>query len=170
MHYFLNGGLLSFDTGFGFWVFVTTIFFLIAMNKWLVPPIMSALKEREERIRDSMETAEKALAQAEEISKNNEKALKEAEVIAQKIRKEAIEDAEKLREERIEKATKDAEKLLENARLKIEQEKKSALKELRNQVAELAVQSASIIIKSELDKKKSQHLVDSFIKDLSKNN
>ncbi|MCC5940952.1 MAG: F0F1 ATP synthase subunit B [Balneolaceae bacterium] len=170
MHYFLNGGLLSFDTGFGFWVFVTTLIFLFAMNKWLVPPIMSALKEREERIRDSMETAEKALAQAEEISKNNEKALKEAEVIAQKIRKEAIEDAEKLREERIDKATKDAEKLLENARLKIEQEKKSALKELRNQVAELAVQSASIIIKSELDKKKSQHLVDSFINDLSKNN
>lgn len=170
MHYFLNGGLLSFDTGFGFWVFITTIIFLWAMNKWLVPPIMSALKEREDRIRESLETAEKALAEAEKISRNNEKALKDAEITAQKIRKEALEDAEKVRNERIEKATQDAEKLLENARLKIEQEKKSALNELRNQVAELAVQSATIIIKSELDKEKSQHLVDSFIKDLSKKN
>ena len=170
MHYFLNGGLLAFDTGFGFWVFITTLIFLYAMNKWLVPPIMNALKEREERIRDSLDSAEKALAKAEEISRDNKKALKEAEVAAQKIRKEAIEDAELLRNERIEKAKKEAERLVENARLKIEQEKKSALNELRNQVAELAVQSASIIIKSELDKEKSRHLVDSFIKDLSKKN
>jgi len=170
MHYFLNGGLLAFDTGFGFWVFITTLIFLYAMNKWLVPPIMNALKEREERIRNSLDSAEKALAKAEEISRDNKKALKEAEVAAQKIRKEAIEDAELLRNERIEKAKKEAERLVENARLKIEQEKKSALNELRNQVAELAVQSASIIIKSELDKEKSRHLVDSFIKDLSKKN
>ncbi len=170
MQYFLNGGLLAFDTGFGFWVFITTLIFLYAMNKWLVPPIMNALKEREERIRDSLDSAEKALAKAEEISRDNKKALKEAEVAAQKIRKEAIEDAELLRNERIEKAKKEAERLVENARLKIEQEKKSALNELRNQVAELAVQSASIIIKSELDIEKSRHLVDSFIKDLSKKN
>jgi F-type H+-transporting ATPase subunit b len=172
MHYFLasGGALLSFDTGFGIWVLISTLLFLYLMNKYLVPPINNALKEREGRIKDSLESAEKALAKAEEISQDNEKALKEAEIRAQKIRKEALEDAEVLRSEKIEKAKKDAAKLLEDARQTIEQEKKRALAELRNEVAELAVKSASIIIQSELDEKKNKKLVDSFINDLSKQN
>lgn len=172
MQYFLanGGGLLSFETGFGIWVAFSTLLFLFLMNKYLVPPIMEALNERETRIKDSLESAEKALARAEQISKDNKKALKEAEIQAQKIRKDALEDAELLRTERIEKAKTDAEKILENARVTIEQEKKRALSELRNEVAELAVQSAGIIIQQELDKDKNKKLVDSFINDISKNN
>jgi F-type H+-transporting ATPase subunit b len=172
MQYFLagGGGLLSFETGFGIWVAISTILFLILMNKFLVPPIMEALNERESRIKDSLESAEKALEKAEKISKDNEKALKEAEIKAQKIRKEALEDAEVLRAEKIEKAKADAEKILENARTTIEQEKKRALNELRNEVAELAVQSATIILKSELNEDKNKKLVESFINNLSKNN
>jgi F-type H+-transporting ATPase subunit b len=172
MQYFLaNGGaLLSFDTGFGIWVLISTLVFLYLMNKYLVPPINNALKEREERIKDSLESAEKALAKAEQISKDNVKALKEAEIKAQKIRKQALEDSEVLRTEKIEKAKQDAAKILEDARQTIEQEKKRALTELRNEVAELAVKSASLIIQSELDKDKNKKLVDSFINDLSKQN
>jgi F-type H+-transporting ATPase subunit b len=165
-----GGGLLSFNTGFGIWVAISTLVFLYFMNKYLVPPIMKALDERESRIKESLESAEKALAKAEQISKDNEKALREAELKAQKIRKEALEDAEMMRSEKIEKAKQEAEKILVNARATIEQEKQKALVELRNEVAELAVQSASMIIKSELDQTKNKKLVDSFINDLSKQN
>lgn len=172
MLYFLNGGggLLTFDIGFGFLVLISTLLFLVLMNKYLVPPIMKALNEREERIKDSLDSAEKALAKAERISKDNEKALRDAEIHAQKIRKEALDDAENLRTQKIEKAKQDAAKILEDARITIEQEKKRALNELRNEVANLAVQSASMIIKSELDDSKNRKLVDSFINDISKHN
>lgn len=172
MHYFLvgGGGLLSFETGFGIWVLISTLLFLWAMNKWLVPPIMNALKEREATIKTSLESAEKALARAEEVSRDNEKALKEAEVTAQKIRKQAIEEAELLRTERIEKSKAEADKLLSDARQVIEQEKKRALNELRNEVAQLAVEGASIILKSELDSAKNRELVNSYIEDLTKSN
>lgn len=167
---FFANGILSFDTGFAIWVLISMIVFLFIMGKWAVPPIMKALDEREERIKNSLQSAEKALAKAEQISKDNEKALKDAEVQAQKIRKEALEDAELLRSEKIEKAKKDAEKLLTSARTTIEQEKKKALIELRNEVADLAVKSAGIILNSELDEKKNKKLVDSFLNDLSKKN
>jgi F-type H+-transporting ATPase subunit b len=42
--------------------------------------------------------------------------------------------------------------------------------ELRNEVAELAVKSAGLILNAELDQDKNKKLVDSFIKDLSKQN
>lgn len=165
-----GGGILNFNSGFAIWVAITLIIFLVVMGKYAVPLIMGALSEREERIKDSLESAEKALAKAEQISKENDKALREAEVKAQKIRKEALEDAEVLRNEKIEKAKKDAAKILEDARNTIEQEKKRALTELRDEVADLAVKSASMIIHSELDEKKNKELVDSFINDLPKTN
>ncbi|WP_340104835.1 F0F1 ATP synthase subunit B [Rhodohalobacter sp. 8-1] len=164
-----GGGILSFNTGFAIWVLISMLVFLYIMGKYAVPPILQALNEREQRIKDSLESAEKAIAKAERISEDNKKALKEAELKAQKIRKEAIEEAELLRTERIGKAKKDASKLLEDARNTIEQEKKQALSELRNEVAELAVKSASMIIEAELDQEKNKKLVDNFIGDLSKN-
>jgi len=172
MQYILagGGGLLSFDTGFGIWVLISTLLFLWAMNRWLVPPIMNALKEREATIKSSLESAEKALARAEEVSRDNEKALKEAEAAAQKIRKQAIEEAELLRSERIEKSKAEADKLLSDARQVIEQDKKRALNELRNEVAKLAVEGASIILKSELNSAKNRELVNSYIEDLTNSN
>jgi F-type H+-transporting ATPase subunit b len=162
--------ILSFNTGFAIWVLISMIVFLYLMGKYAVPPILKALNDREVRIKESLESAEKALAKAEQISKDNEKALKDAEVQAQKIRKEALDDAEMLRSEKIEKAKLDAEKILVSARETIEQEKKKALVELRNEVADLAIKSAGLIMNAELDQDKNKKLVDSFIKDLSKHN
>ncbi|MFP8488047.1 F0F1 ATP synthase subunit B [Gracilimonas sp. Q87] len=164
-----GGGLLSFNSGLAFWILVSLVIFMLVMMKFAVPPIMSALQEREQNIKSSLESAEKAIAKAEKISKDNEKALREAEVKAQQIRKEAIEEAELIRTDRINKAKEDADQLIEQAKSTIEQEKKQALKELRSEVAKLAVQSASIIIDSELDNEKNNKLVDNFLTDLSKN-
>ena len=164
-----GGGLLSFNTGFALWIAITMVVFILLMAKFAVPPIMKALEERESKIKDSLESAENALAKAEKISKDNEKALREAEVKAQQIRKEAVEEAELIRAERIKKAKEEAEQLVEQARTSIDQEKKQALVSLRQEVAKLAVQSASIIIDAELDSEKNNKLVDKFLSDLPKN-
>lgn len=169
MFFIANGGILSFNTGFAIWVLISMIVFLLVMGKYAVPPIMKALDERERRIKDSLDSAEQALAKAEQISKDNQKALKEAEIQAQKIRKEALEEAELLRADKIEKAREEAGKIVEDAKRSVEQAKKQALIELRNEVAELAVRSASIIIEAELDQAKNKKLVDKFIGDISKN-
>ncbi|MDZ7773425.1 MAG: F0F1 ATP synthase subunit B [Balneolaceae bacterium] len=164
-----GGGFLSFNGGFALWVLITMVLFLLLMGKYAVPHIMKALSERENRIQESLESAENALARAEQISKDNEKALREAEQKAQQIRKEAIAEAEVLRAERIEKSKAEAARMLEQARETIEQEKKRALLELRDEVARLAVQSASVILESELDEEKNSRLVNNYIQELSKN-
>ena len=128
-----GGGLLSFNPGFALWILVSMILFIAVMMKYAVPPIMTALTAREASIKDSLESAEKALARAEQVSKDNDKALRDA------------------------------------AKASIEQEKKRALLELRNEVAQLAIKSASIIIDAELDNNKNNKLVDNFINDLSNN-
>jgi len=164
-----SGGLLSFNTGFAIWIAISLVVFLLIMMKFAMPPIMEALEGRETKIRESLEAAEVALAKAEAISKDNEKALREAESKAHQIRKEAMEDAERIRNERVAKAKDEAEQIIEHAKADIEQEKQSALEALRKEVANLAIQSASMIIDAELDTEKNQKLVDNYINDLTKN-
>ena len=164
-----SGGLLSFNTGFAIWIAISLVIFLLIMMKFAMPPIMQALEGRETKIRESLEAAEVALAKAEAISKDNEKALREAESKAHQIRKEAMEDAERIRNERVAKAKDEAEQIIEHAKADIEQEKQSALEALRKEVANLAIQSASMIIDAELDAEKNQKLVDNYINDLTKN-
>ena len=164
-----SGGLLSFNTGFAIWIAISLVVFLLIMMKFAMPPIMEALEGRETKIRESLEAAEVALAKAEAISKDNENALREAESKAHQIRKEAMEDAERIRNERVAKAKDEAEQIIEHAKADIEQEKQSALEALRKEVANLAIQSASMIIDAELDAEKNQKLVDNYINDLTKN-
>lgn len=164
-----GGSFLSFNTGFALWILISMIVFVWVMTKYAVPPIMTALHERERNIKESLESAEQAIAKAEKISKDNEKALREAEIKAQQIRKEAVEEAELIRTERISKAKEEAAQIIEQARASIEQEKNQALVELREEVAKLAVKSASIIIDTELDNAKNNKLVDNFLSDLTKN-
>ena len=165
----LKGGLLDVDPGLFVWIFITFILFITVLAKLAWKPILSAWQTREESIKDSIEAAERALKKAEEISKDNEKALKEAELVAQRIRSEAASEAEAIRADKIEKAKDEAAKLLEQARATIDAEKRRALQELRNEVADLAVKSARMIIDAELDADKNKKLVDNFINDLSKN-
>ncbi len=164
-----GGGLLSFNTGFAIWIAISLIIFLLVMTKYAMPPIMAALEGRETRIRESLEAAEVALAKAEAISKDNDKALREAEQKAHQIRKEAKEEAERIRTERIAKAKDESEQIIEQAKSDIKLEKQSALLALRQEVARLAIKSASLIIEAELDEEKNKKLVNNYIDDLSKN-
>lgn len=161
--------LINADPGLFIWVAVVFLFFLFLLSRFAWKPLLATLQQREQNIRESLEAAEKAMIRAEQIGKANEEALREAEMVAQRLRREAVEEAERIRADRIEKAKIEANDLIEKARLTIEQEKKRALDELRNEVAELAIKSASIILDNELDASKNKKLVDTYINNLSKN-
>ena len=164
-----GGGLLNVDFGLAFWILITFVIFLALLRVFAWEPIMNALERREQSIKESLEAAEKAMEKAEQISKENDQALKEAEQKAQRIRKEAIEEAEELRRKRIEKSKKEADDMLEQARDTIEREKKRAMQELHDEVARLAIESASRIIDAELDEQKNRKLVNEYIQDISNN-
>lgn len=164
-----SGGLLSIDIGLFFWILVTFLLFIGLFAKLAWKPILGAINDRESTIKDSLEAAEVALKKAEQVSKDNEAALRNAEVAAQKIRRDAIEDAEKVRESIKVKAKDEADKLISEAKTVIENEKNKALQELQSEVADLALRATRIILDAELDEVKDKKLVQNFINDLSKN-
>lgn len=165
----IANSLVNVDPGLFIWTAVIFLSFLLILAKFVWKPLLGSLQQREQSIRESLDAAETAMKKAEQVSKANEDALRQAELVAHGIRKDAMDEAEKIRAERIEKAKAEAAALVDAAKTAIDQEKKRAIEELRNEVADLAILSAKKILSAELDEKKNRALVDGFIKDLSGN-
>lgn len=161
--------LLSPDAGLIFWIGLTFLVLLFMLRRFAWGPITTALTEREATITASMEQAEKALAEAKQLQADNTKARRESEAQAQAILREAREEAERLRGEEVDKTRTQIKQLQESAQAEIEREKQSALDSLRQEVADLAVQAAEKILRSNLDADRQKKIVNDFLSDLPKN-
>jgi F-type H+-transporting ATPase subunit b len=165
----LAGSLLSPEPGLIFWTTITFVLVLIILKKIAWGPIISALEEREKGIQSSIDRAHGAKEESEAILRQNRELLAKADAEADRIIREGREYAEKIRAEITEKAHQESQKMIGAAKNEIEQEKRRALAELRNEVADLAVRGAEKIIRGALDADVQKKVVDSMIQDLSTN-
>ncbi len=161
--------LLAPDLGLIVWITLTFLILLGLLRKFAWGPITSALNERESKISESMEQAEKALAEAKQLQADNDKARREAEAQAQSILREAREEADRLRGEEVDKTRVQIQTMQESAQAEIEREKQSALDSLRQEVADLAVSAAEKILRENLDADRQKKIVNDFLSDLPKN-
>jgi F-type H+-transporting ATPase subunit b len=165
----LAANLLAPDAGLIVWITITFAVLLFLLKKFAWGPITSALATREDTIRESMEQAERALAEAKQLQSDNTKARREAEAQAQSIIREARDESERLRTEEVDKTRDQIHQLQETAQAEIEREKENALNSLRQEVADLAIQAAEAILRENLDADRQKKIVEDFLGDLSKN-
>jgi len=165
----LAQSLVTPSLGLIVWKTVAFLLFL-GILYWLGwEPITKALQQREEEIESSIARAEEALAEAKEIQKQNKKERREAEQKAQEILREARESAEELREEEEAETRRKIQQMKEQAQAEIEREKQAALQELRDEVADLAIQAARKIVEEDLDQDRHRELVRDAIEDFPTN-
>ncbi len=121
--------------------------------KFVWPPLMRAVGERQKQIADGLAAGE----QGRQSLASTEKRIGELMVEAKSRSSEIIAQGEKLKTETIEaakaQAKAEADRILAGAKAEIEQEIMRAKETLRNQVADLAVAGASKILKREVDAK-----------------
>ena len=155
-----------------FWTTVIFTLFFLILKKYAWKPILSAVKQRDEMIRGSLESAEKARKDMLKLQSDNEAILRKAREERESILKEARDVRDKLIAEAKGKASKEAEKLIEKARTGIEREKAIALQDIREQVTTLSVEIASKLLGKKLKQTGEQEkLIDNYLKeiDLNKN-
>jgi F-type H+-transporting ATPase subunit b len=153
-----------------FWsVLIFGLFFLL-LAKFAWKPILSAVKARDEMIRASLESAEKARAEMLKLQSDNEAILRKAREEREGILKEARDIRDKLISEAKGKASEEAEKLIEKARIGIESEKRKALSEIHDQVATVSVEIASKLLKERLKVSGEQEkLIDTYLNEINFN-
>lgn len=163
----LANSLTSPAIGTIFWTtFIFSIFFIV-LKKFAWKPILTAVKAREDSIKDSLESAEKARGEMVKLQSDNALILKKAREEREVILKEARDARDLIMNEAKNKASEEAARLVEKARIGIEQEKQKALSEIREQVAVLSVDIASKILGEKLKETEEQSkMISSFIKDI----
>jgi F-type H+-transporting ATPase subunit b len=168
----LANSLVSPAIGTIFWsVLIFALFFLI-LRKFGWKPILNAVKARDEMIKGSLESAEKAREDMKKLQADNEAILRKAREERETILKEAREVRDKIINEARDKATEEGEKVIEKARQSIEREKNKALAEIHEQVTFLSVEIASKLLGEKLKESDQQNkLIDNYLKemDLNKN-
>ena len=146
----------EFSFGLFFWQLLIFVGLIFILKKFAWKPILDTLNERENSIKDSLESAQKAKEEFSKIKADNDRILSDA----KKERDSIISDAKKTGREIIEESKNSAkiesEKIIENAKESIRMEKDLILKDLKFQLVDLSVGIASKILKKELNEKQKQ--------------
>ncbi|WP_413532861.1 F0F1 ATP synthase subunit B [Empedobacter brevis] len=148
--------LITPSVGLIFWTAVVFIILLVLLRSLAWKPILSAVKEREQSIEDALNAAKKAKEEMALLNAQNEKIMKEARAERDAILKEAREMKENIINEAKNSATVEANKLIENAKTAIQNEKASAMADIKNQVGQLSIEIAEKILTKELTDKSAQ--------------
>ena len=142
--------LVTPNLGLMFWTGLIFVLLLFILTKFIWKPILSAVNTREKSISDSLELAEKTMAEMKTMQAQNESLIKEARAERDAIVKEAREVAVKMVEDSKNNAKVEAEKIITSAREAINNEKISAIAELKTQIAEFYIQIAEKVVRGEL--------------------
>ena len=162
--------LLLPDIGLIFWQSVVFLIVFIVLTVFVWKPVAGALRDRENMIEDSLRAAEIAKEEMAQIKADNEYLLQEARIERDQIIKLAVEAANKIKDDAKAETTKIADKLIKEAKATIESEKKMALAEVKNLVANLSVEIAEKILREKLSGDKSQAaLVSKFLDEVKVN-
>ena len=148
--------LVTPQIGLMFWTVVIFMLLLILLKKFAWKPILKAVDDRNSSINEALASAEKAKSEMEQLSADNDKILNEAHNQRDSIIKEARDIKIKTIADAKNKASIEAEKIISSAKEQIKNEKMKAMTELKNEIADISIQMAEKIIKTELKDAKSQ--------------
>ena len=149
-----------------FWTTIIFILFFILLSKFAWKPILGAVKGRE----DSINKALAARLEMQSLNEENQRILQEARVERDAMLKEAREIKEKMIADSKLEAQVQGAKMIEQAKMAIENEKNSAMAEIKTQVSSLSLDIAEKLLKAELSNKDSQtQLVEKMLDDVKLN-
>lgn len=160
--------LITPDFGLFFWMTVVFLVVLFILWKFGFPVIVKMVEERKAYIDDSLRKAHEANERLANIQKEGESILQEAREKQAQILREAAETRDAIVEKAQDKAKSEGACLLDEAKAAIEQEKKAAIADIRQQVAMLSVEIAEKVLKQNLKDDKSQmDLIDRMLDEVS---
>jgi F-type H+-transporting ATPase subunit b len=157
--------LVTPEIGLIFWTTIVFLLLLIVLKKFAWKPILTAVDERNKSIEDALKAADKAKKEMLALNTDNERILIQAKKERDVLLKEGREIKDNIIAEAKDKAKLEADKILITAKEQINNEKMKAITELKNQVAEMSIDIAEKILKSELsDKNKQKELIAEALK------
>lgn len=159
------------DFGLIFWMFVAFAILFFCLWKWAWPVIIKGVESRADLIDKGVEYAQNAKAQLDNARQEADQYLTQA----RKQQAEMLREADKMKNQIIDDARsaaqKEAQKVMDAAKLAIEQERKEAQLQFKNEVSTFALDIATKVVRNQLKDEKSQaQLVGTLLDEMEKQN
>jgi len=145
---------------------IAFVCFVLFCMKYVWPPIIAAMAEREKKIADGLAAADRASHDLELAKEKAVERLKEAKEEAAGIIDSANKRANQIVEEAKDAALVEAERVKASAQAEIEQEANRAREQLRSQVAVLSLAGAEKILAATIDPKAHEAMVEELAAEL----
>jgi len=142
---------------------ITFVIFVWICMKYIWPPLMTVLEERNKRISDGLAAAQRGQQDLEEAQAKVSDSLKDAKQQAQEIINQAQKRANEIVDEAKDAAREEAEKIKIAASADIDQLINSARDDLRKEVSSIALAGAGQILKREVDAKAHADVLDELV-------
>ena len=158
--------LVTPELGTIIWTLVTFGILFVLLKQFAWGPLLSLLDEREKTVREALEAAERARAEADETLRKNQEVLAGARRETQALLEQGRKESETMRAEILAQARQEALGLVEQGKRQIQFDQKQAFDSLRQQVADLAIGAAERLIRADLDDAKHRELVADYVRSL----
>jgi F-type H+-transporting ATPase subunit b len=150
-----------------FWSIVSFGILLFLLYRYAFPVIFRLLEERERKIRDSLDEAERVRGEAQALLTQYEEKIKGAQQDVQNILEEARLKARKLVEESQKKMEQEAQRTMDEARTDIERERQQALREIQQATVDLTLIATERILERDLKDSDHRRFVTEVIQEIA---
>ena len=158
--------LIQVTPGLMIWTVLCFLITLYVLKRYAFGPIQKLIDERRERIRQALDEADHARAEARQLLEEHRKligqAKSDAEGILTEARKVADANSRRMREE----TEADRQRRLEDIRRQIEAETRKALEQIRAEVADLSLIAAEKVTRRSLDDADHRRLIEEAVGEL----
>ena len=155
------------DSGLLFWMTIIFAIVFFVLAKFGFPIITGMVEKRNKRIADSLEAARIAEDAIAHLTEEQERIISETRASQAKLLQEAATERDKMIAQAQDKAREEAQKIMDDARARIQEEKEAAVREVRQEVANLSIAIAEKVIRKELSTDDAQQaLVDKLLNEV----
>lgn len=158
-----GGGIFNIATNVSFWTVVIFLVLLYVLSKFAFPPILGYAAAREQRIRETLEDAQRQREEAQRLLEEQRAELAEARQQAQQVIAEGKVAADRVKADLVETARAEQQALVERARKEIALESDKAIEALRREAVDLAIAAAAQLIGKRLDSAEDRRLVTEYL-------
>ncbi len=155
--------MLNIEPGLLIWTIITFLFLLFILYKIAWTPILAALEQRENTIRTSLEEAQQARQEMQDLLVQKQQILAEANRESARILDQSREEAQRVRETLSTQAREESQRLRDDARRAIERERQLAIQDLKSTAANLALAAAGQLLGKAVTNADHRRLVNEYL-------
>jgi F-type H+-transporting ATPase subunit b len=161
-----SGSLIDVVPGLMIWTLICFAITFFVLRRWAFGPIQRVIDQRRDRIRESLDEADRARSEAARLLEEHHALIARARADSEGILSEARRVADSQRERLKDELDVERDRRIEETRKQIEAETRRALEQIRSEVADLTLEATAKVTGKVLDDADHRRLIEEAIGDL----